>query len=128
MIGTSAVLSKHGTPDMPHTFLQVAREERYSPGPDVRTEHVTLRFGVCTDGPSELGALILHPDARGAPDKPGKLLSWHSSTLTGAAATAGAPTTASASTNRPSFMGSSFICPTCIDGDVALPRVQVILC
>ena len=76
MIGTSAVLSKHGTPDMPHTFLQVAREERYSPGPDVRAEHVTLRFGVCTDGPSELGSLILHPDARGAPDKPGQLLSW----------------------------------------------------
>ena len=76
MIGTSAVLSKHGTPDMPHTFLQVAREERYSPGPDVRAEHVTLRFGVCTDGPSELGSLILHRDARGAPDKPGQLLSW----------------------------------------------------
>ena len=76
VVGTSAVLSKHGTPEMPHTFLEVGREERYSPKVGVHARHVTLRLGVCTDGPSELGALILHPDARGHPDKPGKLLSW----------------------------------------------------
>ncbi len=76
VVGTSAILSKHGTPGMPHTFLQVAREARESKGLGVRTEHLTLRLGHSSDGPSELGALILHPEARGRPGAPGKLLSW----------------------------------------------------
>jgi arginine N-succinyltransferase len=76
VVGTSAVLSKHGTPEMPHTFLQVEREERYAESIDKRAEHVTFRLGVCSDGPSELGSLILEPDARARPGKPGKLCSW----------------------------------------------------
>jgi arginine N-succinyltransferase len=76
VLGTSAILSKHGTPGMPHTYLQVGREARESRRLGVRTEHVTLRLGHSTDGPSELGALILHPEARGRPGAPGKLLSW----------------------------------------------------
>jgi arginine N-succinyltransferase len=76
VVGTSAVLSKHGTPEMPHTFLQVEREERYSKSIDRHAVHVTFRLGVCTDGPSELGSLILEPDARAQPGKPGKLCSW----------------------------------------------------
>lgn len=76
VVGTSAVLSKHGTPEMPHTFLQVEREERYAESIGRRAEHVTFRLGICTDGPSELGSLILEPDARARPGKPGKLCSW----------------------------------------------------
>jgi arginine N-succinyltransferase len=76
VIGTCVILSKHGTPAMPHTYLRVGSEARHSVSVGVRTEHVTFRLGVCTDGPSELGALILHPDARGQPGWPGKLLSW----------------------------------------------------
>ncbi len=76
VLGTSAILSKHGTPEMPHFFLQVGREARESRGLGVRTEHLTFRLGHATDGPTELGALILHPEARGRPGSPGKLLSW----------------------------------------------------
>jgi arginine N-succinyltransferase len=76
VVGTSAILAKHGTPDMPHTFLRVGREARRSRTAGVVAEHVTLRLGNCADGPSELGALVLHPDARGKPGSPGKLLSW----------------------------------------------------
>jgi arginine N-succinyltransferase len=75
-IGTSAILSKHGTPDMPHFYLEVGEEERYAESIDVRARHVTLRLGRSTDGPTELGSLVLHPDARGQPGSPGKLLSW----------------------------------------------------
>lgn len=76
VLGTSAILSKHGTPGMPHTYLQVGREARESKRLGVRTEHLTMRLGHSCDGPSELGALILHPEARGRPGSPGKLLSW----------------------------------------------------
>ena len=76
VVGTCAILSKHGTEAMPHTFLRVGRECRHSESAGVRTEHVTLQLGVCTDGPSEIGALILLPAVRGAPGGPGKLLSW----------------------------------------------------
>lgn len=76
VVGTCAILSKHGTPEMPHVYLRVAEEERASESADVRVRHQTLQLDMSTDGPSELGALILHPDARGLPGSPGKLLSW----------------------------------------------------
>jgi arginine N-succinyltransferase len=76
VVGTSAILSKHGTPGLPHTYLRVEREERVSHAAGIRKEHVTFRLGACEDGPSELAALILHPDVRGRPGWPGKLLSW----------------------------------------------------
>lgn len=76
VIGTCVILSKHGTPEMPHLFLRVREEERHSESLDVRVTHVTLQLGASYDGPSELGALILHPEVRGRPGQPGKLLSW----------------------------------------------------
>jgi arginine N-succinyltransferase len=74
VIGTCAILAKHGTPGMPHVYLLVGEEERSSGA--VRVRHRTFQLGASTDGPTELGALVLHPDARGAPGSPGKLLSW----------------------------------------------------
>ncbi len=74
--GTSAILSKHGTPDMPHLFLRVGQETRASPTTGVRVTHTTLQLGASYDGPTELGSLVLRPEARGQPGWPGKLLSW----------------------------------------------------
>jgi len=76
VIGTSAVISKHGTPGMPHMFLRVGEETRASATTGVRVTHTTLQLGASTDGPTELGSLVLHPGARGKPGSPGKLLSW----------------------------------------------------
>ncbi|HTO06640.1 MAG TPA: arginine N-succinyltransferase [Myxococcota bacterium] len=76
VVGTCAVLSKHGTPDMPHLYLRVGEETRHSPSTGVRVTHTTLQLGASRDGPTELGSLILHPDARRRPGWPGKLLSW----------------------------------------------------
>jgi arginine N-succinyltransferase len=76
VVGTSAIFSKHGTPEMPHIYLRVGREERHASSVDISVEHRTLQLGASTDGPSEIGALILHPDARSRPGWPGKLLSW----------------------------------------------------
>ncbi|MFQ5698977.1 MAG: arginine N-succinyltransferase [Myxococcota bacterium] len=76
LVGTSAILSKHGTADMPHIFLRVGHDERFTHAAGIHMRHTTFQLGVCRDGPSELGALILHPDLRGQPGWPGKLLSW----------------------------------------------------
>ncbi|MFI5316383.1 MAG: arginine N-succinyltransferase [Myxococcota bacterium] len=76
VIGTCAVLSKHGTPELPHVFLRVGEETRHSASTGVRVTHTTLQLGASRDGPTELGSLILHPSARGRPGWPGKLLSW----------------------------------------------------
>lgn len=76
VVGTSAIFSKHGTPEMPHIYLRVGWEERHASSVDISMEHRTLQLGASTDGPSEIGALILHPDARDRPGWPGKLLSW----------------------------------------------------
>jgi arginine N-succinyltransferase len=76
VVGTSAILSKHGTPAMPHLFLRVGQETRVSPSTGVRVTHTTLQLGASYDGPTELGSLVLRPDARGRPGWPGKLLSW----------------------------------------------------
>ena len=76
VVGTCAILSKHGTPESPHFYLEVGREERYAESLGVRAEHVTLRLRCSTNGPTEIAALVLQPAARGQPGWPGKLLSW----------------------------------------------------
>ncbi|HXZ83887.1 MAG TPA: arginine N-succinyltransferase [Myxococcota bacterium] len=76
VVGTCAVISKHGTPELPHVFLRVGEETRASASTGVRVTHTTLQLGASPDGPTELGSLVLHPDVRGKPGSPGKLLSW----------------------------------------------------
>jgi arginine N-succinyltransferase len=61
---------------MPHLFLRVGEETRHSPSTGIRVTHTTLQLGASQDGPSELGSLVLHPEARSRPGWPGKLLSW----------------------------------------------------
>jgi len=76
VVGTSAVFSKHGSPASPHISLRVGEEVRRSPSTGIEIRHRTLQLQASEDGPSELGALILHPEVRGRPGSPGKLLSW----------------------------------------------------
>lgn len=76
VVGTSAILSKHGTPEMPHLYLRVGEETRVSASTGVRVTHTTLQLGASHDGPTELGSLVLRPEVRGRPGAPGKLLSW----------------------------------------------------
>ncbi len=76
VVGTSAILSKHGTAELPHLFLRVGQETRFSTSTGVRVTHTTLQLCASYDGPTELGSLVLRPSARGRPGWPGKLLSW----------------------------------------------------
>ena len=76
VVGTCAILAKHGSRGMPHLFLRVRQEQRHAESVDVQMRHRTLQLEATEDGPSEIGALVLHPDTRRQPGRPGKLLSW----------------------------------------------------
>ncbi len=76
VVGTCAILSKHGTPGLPHLFLRVCEEQREATSMQIRMAHQTLQLGATEDGPTEIGALVAHPSIRGRPGWPGKLLSW----------------------------------------------------
>ncbi len=76
IVGASMIHGKHGTEKEPHFFLKVSQEYKYSKSINTGFIHGTLKLGYTTDGYSEIGGLILHPDFRGHKDKLGKLLSY----------------------------------------------------
>ena len=76
VIGTSMIHGKHGTESVPHFFFKVSRERKYSSTIHTGFTHGTLKFGFETNGYSEIGGLMLHPDYRNNRDKLGKQLSF----------------------------------------------------
>lgn len=76
IIGSSMVHAQHGTKERPHFYLSVGKEQKFSETLNTGMIHGTLKFGLETDGPSEIGGLILDPSYRGHPHKLGKVLSF----------------------------------------------------
>jgi arginine N-succinyltransferase len=76
LVGTSMVIAKHGTRQSPCTFFTVAEQERYSSTLDRHFRHQVLSLGYHFDGPTEIGGLVVRPEARGGPDKAGKQLAF----------------------------------------------------
>lgn len=75
VIGTSLILAKHGTPKYPHYFFQILEKKRQSSNLGVGFIHNVLRLGENTDGPTEVGGLMLDRGYRRRPEKLGRLLS-----------------------------------------------------
>src|SRR5690606_18800925 len=76
VIGVAMIHGKHGTEREPHFFLSVGIEEKFSKTLNTGFSHGTLKFGLETDGYSEVGGLILDPAYRGHEKKLGKQLSF----------------------------------------------------
>jgi arginine N-succinyltransferase len=72
ILATSMIAGQHGTPDSPHFYFQVGHEKRYSETINTGFIHGTLTLGYDTDGPSEIGALVVDPDYRSHPAKIGR--------------------------------------------------------
>lgn len=64
LAGTSTIYAQHGHPDAPHVFFDVIDDERYSSTLDRHFSHQTLRLGFNYRGPTEIGALVVHPELR----------------------------------------------------------------
>jgi arginine N-succinyltransferase len=75
LVGTSMVIAQHGTRESPCTFFDVSVREHYSSTVDAHFRHRVLSIGYHFDGPTEIGGLVVHPEDRGGPLRPGRQLS-----------------------------------------------------
>jgi arginine N-succinyltransferase len=76
IIGASMIHAQHGTEDEPHYFFSVSQENKFSKTLNTGFIHGTLKLGLDTNGPTEIGGLILHPAFRKSDKKLGKQLSY----------------------------------------------------
>lgn len=76
IIGASMIHAQHGTKTEPHFYLSVGQEHKYSSTINTGFIHGTLKLGIETDGPTEIGGLILDPQYRGNTHKLGKQISF----------------------------------------------------
>ena len=76
ILGVSMIHAQHGTENEPHFFLTVGQEAKFSQTINTGFVHGTLKLGLDTNGPTEIGGLILSPEFRGHPEKLGKQLSF----------------------------------------------------
>jgi arginine N-succinyltransferase len=75
-VGTSMVIAQLGRRDAPYIYFDVHVEERYSATLDKHFSHQVLSMGYSFHGPTEIGGLVVHPDARRAPERLGMLISY----------------------------------------------------
>jgi arginine N-succinyltransferase len=76
LVGAAMIIAKHGRPDSPHFYLEMAEDQRYSKTLKKMFRHTYLTLRRCIDGPTELGGLIVDPAYRLHPAKVGKQLSF----------------------------------------------------
>ena len=76
VLGVSMIHAQHGTEEEPHFYLTVGTESKFSQTINTGFVHGTLKLGLDTNGPTEIGGLILNPDFRGHKEKLGKQLSF----------------------------------------------------
>jgi arginine N-succinyltransferase len=74
--GTAMIIAKHGTPESPHFYLEMATDQRYSKTLKKMFRHTYLTLRRNIDGPTEVGGLIVDPAFRQSPEKVGKQLSF----------------------------------------------------
>ncbi len=76
ILGVSMIHAQHGTEDEPHFYLSVGQESKFSQTINTGFVHGTLKLGLDSNGPTEIGGLILNPEYRGHKEKLGKQLSF----------------------------------------------------
>jgi arginine N-succinyltransferase len=76
VIGSSLIMAKHGTEEVPHNAFEVYRRNHFSEDLGLGFIHQVLKLKVDTDGPTEIGGLLLDRNYRSRPEKLGKLISF----------------------------------------------------
>lgn len=75
IVGSSLVIAKHGSDDVPHCFFKILKRDMFSQDLGVGFIHQVLRFQLDTDGPTEIGGLLVDKTYRRRPEKLGKQIS-----------------------------------------------------
>lgn len=76
VVGTSQISGQHGTPDSPHFYFQVSNERKFSETINTGFIHGTLELKIDTDGPSEIGGLVVDPKVRNSEERVGRQISF----------------------------------------------------
>jgi arginine N-succinyltransferase len=73
--GSSMIMAKNGTPGSPNFSFKVLKKERFSRELGIGFIHQILRLNSNTDGPTEVGGLVVDRAYRRRPEKIGRLIS-----------------------------------------------------
>ncbi len=75
VVGSSLILAKHGTDDVPHYYFKLVKKNRFSEDLGIGFIHQVLQLKEDTDGPTEIGGLLIDRSYRRRPEKLGKQIS-----------------------------------------------------
>lgn len=75
VVGSSLILAKHGTNDIPHYYFKLVRKNRFSEDLGIGFIHQVLQLKEDCDGPTEIGGLLIDRAYRRRPERLGKQIS-----------------------------------------------------
>ncbi len=75
VVGSSLILAKNGTPTSPNFSFKILKKERFSRELGIGFIHQILRLTANTDGPTEVGGLVVDRAYRRRPEKIGRMIS-----------------------------------------------------
>ncbi len=75
VVGSSLVIAKHGSDAVPHCYFKILKKDHFSKDLGLGFIHQVLRFQLDTDGPTEIGGLLVDRGYRRRPEKLGKQIS-----------------------------------------------------
>lgn len=75
VVGSSLIMAKHGNEETPHTYFKLIRKNKFSENLGIGFIHQVLQFREDTDGPTEIGGLLIDRSYRRRPEKLGRQIS-----------------------------------------------------
>lgn len=75
IVGSSLILAKHGTDEVPHYYFKLVKKNRFSEDLGIGFIHQVLQLKEDCDGPTEIGGLLIDRSYRRRPEKLGKQIS-----------------------------------------------------
>lgn len=76
VLGASMAAAQHGSIESPHFYFEVGSEEKFSETINTGFIHGTLKLKYDTNGPSEIGGLVLDPAYRNSEARLGRQISF----------------------------------------------------
>lgn len=75
VVGSSLIIAKHGSDNVPHCYFKILKRDHFSQDLGIGFIHQVLRFQLDTDGPTEIGGLLVDKTYRRRPERLGKQIS-----------------------------------------------------
>lgn len=76
VLGTAMIGAQHGTVESPHFYFEIEQEEKFSKTINTGFIHGTLKLRYDTNGPTEIGGLVIDPDHRNSRSRAGRQISF----------------------------------------------------